>query len=181
MRPRFAITSEGRWLARDFGDEIARATLGQVEIRADDLYLTKLEDTRARAVRNFAKLSAYDLAVWLTANWWRLRWEPERSSTDWRLAHTFGAVGHGYVWPDITIISDGERVTLATRPTRGAEWEPVRYLQNWDSTLEAAEFETGIDAFVEEVLGRLAAYQTTAADLNELWIELRTERFNPEL
>jgi hypothetical protein len=144
MRPRFAITSEGRWLARDFGDEIARATLGQLEIRADDLYLTKLEDTHARAVRNFANLSAYDLAVWLTANWWRLRWEPEWSSTDWRLAHTFGAVGHGYVWADITIISDGERVTLATRPTRGAEWEPVRYSRNWISPWKPQSLKPGL-------------------------------------
>jgi hypothetical protein len=181
VKPRFTITSGGRWLARDFGDDISRASLCQLEIRADDLYLTKLEDTRARAVRNFANLSAYDLALWLAANWWRLRWEPERTSTDWRMVHTFGAIGHGYIWPDITIISDGERITLATRSTRGAEWEPVRYLENWDFTLNAAEFETGIDAFVEEVLGRLAACQITGADLSELWTELRAERFNPEL
>jgi hypothetical protein len=181
MKPGFVITSDGRWLEREFGDETARASLAQLEIRTGDLYLTKLEDTRARAVRNFANLSAYDLALWLAANWWRLRWEPERSSTNWRLAHRFGAVGHGYMWPDITIISDGERVILASRPTRGAEWEPVRYLENWDLSLSAGEFETGIDSFIEEVLGRLAACQIAKTDLNELWSELRTERSNPEL
>jgi hypothetical protein len=181
MKPGFVITSDGRWLEREFGDETARASLAQLEIRAGDLYLTKLEDTRARAVRNFANLSAYDLALWLAANWWRLRWEPERSSTNWRLAHSFGAVGHGYVWPDITITSDGERVILATRPTRGAEWEPVRYLENWDFSISTAEFETGIDSFMEEVLGRLAACQVTKTDLNEFWSELRAERADPVL
>jgi hypothetical protein len=117
VKPRFAITSEGRWLASEFGDEIARASLGQLEIRIDGRYLTKLEDTLARALRDFANLSAYDLAFWLAANWWRLRWEPERSGSDWRMSHSLGGVGRGYVWPDITVMSDGERVVLASRAT----------------------------------------------------------------
>ena len=53
----------GQWLAREQGDEIARATLGQVEVRADNRSLTLLEDRLARTNRSFAILSAYDLAV----------------------------------------------------------------------------------------------------------------------
>jgi hypothetical protein len=178
VKPRFAITSDGRWLAREFGDDIARASLAQLEIRVDDRYLTKLEDTLALAVRNFANLSAYDLAFWLAANWWRLRWEPERSGTDWRMSHSFGGVGHGYMWPDVTIISDGERVVLASRATSGAEWEPVRYLENRDFSLSATEFEFAVDAFVEEVLGRIAVCRVSKSDLRELWSELRGERLD---
>ncbi len=97
------------------------------------------------------------------------------------MVHSLAAVGRGYIWPNITIMSDGERVILAARPTRGAEWESVRYLENWDFSLIAAEFEAGVDAFIDEVLGRLAACQVTAAELNELWRELRDERSDLEL
>jgi hypothetical protein len=177
----FKVTVGGRWLARDFGDQIARATLGQLEIFVGDHCLTLIEDKCAGALRRFANLSAYDLALWLAANWWRLRWEPERASTDWLMSHTLAAVGGGYVWPNVTLLSDGEQVTLQARPTVGASWEPVRYLENWDALISASEFEAGIDAFVEEVLARLSTCQISDSDLRVMWQELRTERADPDL
>jgi hypothetical protein len=181
MTADFRITVGGRWLARDCGDAIERATLGQLEISVADRCLTLAEDRYAGAVRSFANLSAYDLALWLAANWWRLRWEPERTGTDWLMSHRLATVGGGYVWPNMTVLGDGEQVTLQTRPTSGASWEPIRYLENWDAVVGAAEFEAGIDSFVEEVLGRLAACQVSDADLRALWHELRGERADPEL
>ena len=77
-----------QWLACEHGDEIARATLGQLELRSGDRTLTFLEDRLARTNRHYANLSAYDLAIWLASNWWRLRWEPERQGSPWRMAHS---------------------------------------------------------------------------------------------
>lgn len=181
MTAGFRITVGGRWLARDCGDATERGTLGQLEISVADRCLTLAEDRYAGAVRSFANLSAYDLALWLAANWWRLRWEPERTGTDWLMSHRLATVGGGYVWPNMTLLSDGEQVMLQTRPTSGASWEPIRYLENWDAVIGAAEFEAGIASFVEEVLGRLAACQVSDTDLRILWHELRVERAEPEL
>jgi hypothetical protein len=177
----FRITVGGRWLARDYGNATERATLGQLEICAADCCLTLAEDRHAGAVRRFVNLSAYHLAFWLATNWWRLRWEPERAGMDWAMSHSTAAVGGGYIWPNITLVGDGEQITVQTRPTAGASWEPIRYLENWDVTIRPAEFETGIDAFVEEVLARLAACQVFETDLRALWRELRQERADPEL
>jgi hypothetical protein len=156
MTAEFRITVAGRWLAHDYGDATERASLGQIEIFAADRCLTLLQDREAGAVRNFANLSAYDLAFWLAANWWRLRWEPERIGIDWAMSHRIATVGHGYVWPNVTVLSDGEQIMVRARPTTGTAWEPIRYLQIWDAVIDAAEFETGLDAFVEEVLARIS-------------------------
>lgn len=63
MTAGFRITVGGRWLARDCGDAVERATLGQLEISVADRCLTTAEDRYAGAVRSFANLSAYDLAL----------------------------------------------------------------------------------------------------------------------
>jgi len=167
------------WLAREHGDEIARATLAQLELRSDDRLLTLLEDRLARTNRSEANLSAYDLAVWLASNWWRLCWEPERQGIDWRMAHSLAAIGGGYVWPDVTIHSDGEQVFVQARPTIGEKWEPIRYLEHWDSKLCVGDLEEAIESFVDSVLRRLASYQIEGTGLHLLWQELDHERLDP--
>ena len=169
------------WIAREHGDEIARATLGQLELRCGERFLTLLEDRIARTNRTFANLSAYDLAVWLASNWWRLRWEPERKDTDWLMSHSLAAIGNGYIWPNVTVLSDGEQIQVQTRPTSGRRWEPVRYLENWDCVLSVGEFELAIDAFVESVLARLANLRILGTELQLMWEELHVERRDPEV
>jgi hypothetical protein len=176
----FEITIED-WIAREHGDEIARATLGQLELRCGDRFLTLLEDRIARTNRTFANLSAYDLAVWLASNWWRLRWEPERKDLDWLMSHSLAAIGRGYIWPNVTVLSDGEQIQIQTRPTSGKRWEPVRYLEYWDCTLTAAEFELAVDAFVDCVLARLANLKILGTELQLMWDELQIERRDPEV
>jgi hypothetical protein len=129
MTAGFRITVGSRWLARDYGDATERATLGQLEIWAADCCLTLAEDRDAGAVRRFVNPSAYDLALWLATNWWRLRWEPERTGMDWAMSHRTAAVAGGYVWPNITVVGDEEQITAQTRPTAGASWEPIRYME----------------------------------------------------
>lgn len=170
-----------QWLAREHGDEIARATLGQVELRSDGRSLTLLEDRLARTNRHFANLSAYDLAIWLASNWWRLLWEPERPESDWCMAHSLAAIGGGYVWPDVTLLSDGEQFQVQVKATRGEKWEPIRYLENGDFFLSVGEFEVAVDSFVESVLARLAGCQIAETGLHLLWQELRSERLTPEI
>ena len=83
-------------------------------------YLTRLDDLGAHTVSNQVRASAWPLAVWLTANWWRLRWEPAPvrwwNDPDWRMAHCLAAAGGGYVWPNAIFASDGDAVEIVAKP-----------------------------------------------------------------
>ena len=110
------------------------ATLSEIRIEADDTILTQVWDLETRQVRNGANLSAYRLAEWLTWNWWRLRWEPAHQnaqrdrSVDWRQAHEIAGIGRGWLWPNVTIRSDGLRVEFDARPSSETYTERLRYI-----------------------------------------------------
>lgn len=124
-------------------------------------------------------MSAYHLAEWLGWNWWRLRWEPRTRSTDWALAHRLTTIGGGYVWPNITISSDGERLVLLAKPTRSRPEEPLRYLADMAIVVRAAEFEDAVDRFVEQVRGQLRAEGIADTNLDGIWRDLVEERRDP--
>jgi len=172
-----------QWLACEQGDDFERVTFGQLEVRSGASFLTRGEDQLAQTNRNFANLSAYDLATWLTSNWWRLLWEPDRrepQGTEWRMAHSLAAIGGGYVWPDVTLCSDGEQMLIQSRPSGGRKWEPIRYLEVVDHSFSLAEFEGAVQLFVESVLARLAGFGIEGTCLHQLWQELRAERLSQE-
>lgn len=69
---------EFEWLNRDYGTRLERSTLAEIGILAGGVCLTELEDIKSRTLRTRARLSAYDLALWLAGNWWRLCFEPPK-------------------------------------------------------------------------------------------------------
>ena len=93
--------------------------------------LTEAHDAFVGTTRQSVYLSAFRLAEWLAWNWWRLCHEPRAEHrADWAMAHRLSTIGGGYVWPDITVMSDGERAALVARPTRESPIEPLRYLSD---------------------------------------------------
>ncbi len=158
------------------GTDVERATLADIRIHFAGRSATEIVDLRARCTRGSVRASAYHLAHWLTANWWRLRWEPEGQGTDWRLSHELGAVGGGYVWPALTLISDGATVLARSRPTEQVPSAPIRYLSHFDLRIPGEAFEHAVDAFVENVLERLEQQGLRDHELGELWGELSKER-----
>lgn len=171
------------WLPRDYGDAVERATLADLSITIDGNVATKIEDGIAKTVRYSARLSAYHLAVWFAANWWRLRWEPEpkSKSTVWAMGHAIGAAGGGYVWPNLAFSSDGGTILAVARPTAVRETEAIRYLSDFSVSIDARTFERGVDHFVDAVLRRLEATRINETDLRDLWSEVLAERQDIEL
>jgi len=93
---RFSI--DFQWLQRDNGDTVARATFAEIVISACGHIATQVEDLVAKTVRCGMRVSAFALARWFAANWWRLCWEPERrASAGWKMSHKIGAAGEGYL------------------------------------------------------------------------------------
>lgn len=172
---------ELEWLEGSDGDPVERSTFAQIEINAAQQITTELEDLFARTVRPGLRASAYDLAVWLSENWWRLRWEPQARTVDWRLSHVVAAIGGGVAWPDVAFASDGVHVLVAARKTYSGPGAPVRYLRDVDVHVSAAAFEACIDEFVQRVLARLSSLNVDGAHLGLLWQQLLAERHEQEI
>lgn len=182
------ISIETNWLPPFQGDEEVRRTSAEIRIAFGADVATRFEDEWSQSVQERARVSAYPLALWFASSWWRLRWEPiptrlrlqqDRSFTDthWRMSHELAAAGHGFIWPQLTFVSDGEAITVSCRQSNPLSGEPVRYLSEFVTTVSAREFELAVSAFVNLVCGRLNHLKT---ELHDLWLEVLNERADPE-
>lgn len=134
-------------------------------------------------VRDAIIASAYPLALWFAANWWRLRWEPAppagTTRHDWNMSHMMGAAGSGYAWPNLTFVSDGENMQLTLQPTQ-EDKGPARYLSRENIWIPVQAFESCADQLVEQTLSRLSG-RPEQPPLYELWQTVRDERASPTL
>eukprot|EP01137_Pigoraptor_chileana_P034837 Opistho-2@27966 len=133
MMANLRISAE--WDAASSGDPEIAATAARLSILVDSVSLTRNEDIWARTVRDNVFLSAYPLAMWFASSWWRLNYEPlptQQPGHDWRMSHELGAANHGFVWPRIIFIPDGESVHMWAGPSLTAE-QSVQYLQGLDT------------------------------------------------
>jgi hypothetical protein len=174
MTQRFQISTE--WESLGEGSQEERSCFAALGIRANGIWLTEGRDALANRLRHAPFLSAYSLAEWFAWNWWRLRWEPRSSSVDWDLVHGMANVGDGYIWPNITLFSDGQRTALISKAGQDRVQSPFRYIVDAAVILPSSEFESEIDAFVAQVLERLDASGVRHSNLNTLWKELSRER-----
>lgn len=170
------------WELLDSGPPEERACFAAIGIQAHGLWLTEGLDGLANSVRKAPRLSAYHLSEWMAWNWWRLRWEP-RSTTvrDWSSSHRMTTIGGGYIWPNITIFSDGERIALIAKPTEERPQTPFRYIADIAAILQASEFEAGTDSFIGQVLERLDSEKIAKTNLQAIWQGVLTERRTPTL
>ena len=162
------------------------ATLSVVSINVHNTTLTEVMVLDEKCeIRNGPVVSAYRLAEWLAWNWWRLRWEPRGLNCNrkgWNEAHDIAGIGRGWLWPNITVESDGVRVQLAALRVSAGRTERLLYLSG-DRTTEISveDFESGINAFARRVLRRLDDCNVGETDLSVIWRELEAERTDPGL
>lgn len=169
------------WETLDEGSDEERSCFAALGIEASSVWLTEGRDALVNRLRRAPLLSAYHLAEWFAWNWWRLRWEPRAASEGWQFAHKIANIGGGYIWPNITVFSDGERTALVTRPTRERADTPFRYITDFAAIVSSADFEVGVDNFVGQVLERLEASGVNGSNLSRLWVDVSKERSNAEL
>ena len=164
------------WLPRDHGNPLERATFAELAIHVNEHIATRVDDILAKTVRDHVRGSAYVLASWLAANWWRLRHEPESRSLSWKLSHELGAAGKGYMWPSLAFTSDGSSILVQCRPTGGGRGETIRFINSFDTYMQVGTFERGVDDFIEAVVARLHGSGHGQEELSSLWAEIRAER-----
>ncbi len=169
------------WLSREYGTHIDRVMLAELVITADGFVATELEDSYAKTVRQTARVSAYELALWFAFNWWRLLWEPEKNTISWKMSHKLGAAGGGYLWPDLSFSSDGAAINIQSQATLPGKGQPVRYLNSFNVVVSLDDFENAIDTFVDAVIARLASEVAKETELANIWKEIQDERSNAAL
>ncbi len=179
MKPVLEIKTD--WEQLLTGSPAERATFAAIGIRYNDLWLTEAEDDFVKRIRQQVHLSAYLLAEWLAWNWWRLRWEPRRKSPDWAMAHRLSTIGGGYVWPNLSIVSDGERILLNAEPTIPRSSEPIRYISKLAAIVRASEFENAVDLFINQVVGKLRDERVADSNLELIWRDVLSDRGSNEL
>lgn len=176
------------WIPRDFGDPVDRASLARIMIEVGGRSATDVEDLRAKTIRSDIRVSAFDLASWLVANWWRLRWEadggrPDDRDASWDMSHRIGAIGNGYLWPDMEFSGGDGGVHVRGRPTDVGSTHALRFLNEIDVHVPADDFESAVREFVDAVVSRMRCLNGADARANELeaaWRELDEEIRDPE-
>lgn len=178
MTDELAFDLEWEGLAEGAAEE--RATFAAIGLRCDGAWFTEAEDAFARRLRSKVHLSGYRLAEWLAWNWWRLRWEPKKASLDWAMAHRLSTIGDGYLWPNITIASDGLRVALLSDPTAPDPSEPLRYLGREPMVVTAEAYEAAVEALLERVVAQLRAEGLADSNGERIWRQVCEERADPQ-
>ncbi|MGH7085630.1 MAG: hypothetical protein ACREFN_11640, partial [Acetobacteraceae bacterium] len=164
----------------DEGPPEERACFGLFTIRAGAADLTGGLDFFISAYRSGPLISGYHAAEWLAWNWWRLRYEPRSMAAEWWRAHRMTAIGEGYVWPNLTIFSDGIRTTLLAEPSARPDAKPFRYLGAHPCVVPSSEFESAVDAFLPRVLARLHDQGVAETNLDRIWSDILSERLAPD-
>jgi hypothetical protein len=185
MSTPFEIVIE-EWISDEVSDPQMRATAAEISIRVGSHYVTEVEDHRAQTVRRSIRVSAGLMASWLLSNWWRLRWEPFKApgrpeNLDWQLSHSLAAAGGGYVWPPLTLASDGANVLVrcdGQTKSDSADVAPIRYLNSFSENVLSTNFERSVMGFVERVIERLDSTGFRQTLIHQLWAETLAERQN---
>ena len=97
------------------------------------------------------------------------------------MSHELAAAGHGYLWPRVLVVSDGEAIQIWAEPSSESDQAPVKYLTEAHGVVLAGEFERSVDHFLQGVLARLNAVGITSTELHNLCQELNEERANADL
>ncbi len=169
------------------GSPEEKATYGLFSVTANDRLLTAGQDTDSGELRHGPFVAAYPLAEWLVWNWWRIRCEMGRPSDQdsrhqWDFAHRMSTVGEGYVWPNITIFSDGMQCFLESEPSCNSGAVLFRYIGAPNrEAVPTKELEAAIDGFVTDILVRLGEHGVHDTNLLRLWKDLDTERLDPKI
>ena len=159
-----------------------QATSGMLVMEANGRRLTE-GATDTDELKAGPLVSGFHVAEWFALNWWRLFWEtsPGERRIEWDFAHCMATVGEGYVWPNITVSSDGYRSQVASTPTVDRTSGLYRYLGSarveW---VPSFMLEESVDRFIALVLDRLEISEIHDTNLHSLWQDVKQARQSPD-
>lgn len=168
-----------QWLEPAAKASADRHFLAEVGIEAEGVSVTALADEGSLTYRPRIRVSAYDLAAWFVANWWRLRWEPLGEGISWSMSHRVGGAGSGFLWPDLEFVGGETTVQVRASPVGLSATSAVRFLNGVDVAVPAHDFEAAVREFIETVTSRSESLRQRGTgareQLPEAWCDLKRE------
>jgi hypothetical protein len=165
-------------------------TAGLLYIKVNDWIVTKHYNERLDNDTDYAFVSAYPLATWLTSVWWRLLYEPcptnpfnEKLVPEiWRLTHELTGAEDSFAWPPLRLIPDGYNLVahMASSDDEDGAYSDAQYDGGRTRALSLAIFEDGFHDFIESVISHLGSLNHGDRLLKRLWANVQEERANPE-
>lgn len=162
-----------------------RATWAALEIWIGADCLTLVQDSATESSRRAIYCPLYPLAEWIAFNWWFLnahsrgpvpftRFEPSLalngSAAAWREKHNIRAAGDGFLWPNLTLVPEGELMSAEWRSDRAPEeGQSIRYMAHGRALLSAEETELSLANLVETVTARLNEAGIRETPLHSEW------------
>jgi hypothetical protein len=167
-------------------DIVLASTWARLEIWINGACATRVLDRRSRSERDGVYGSLFPLAEWIIENWWFLLHEAPRArqlsarrtvlagTHRWMQRHNLLTARDGGALPDLTIMRDGESVTLAWfEDPSTTDDRPVRFLTTGHVELAPNELQSNLSDFVNRVLERLGKAGDSETDrVRANWQEL---------
>lgn len=165
-------------------DPLLQWTAASIAIKAYDCNLTRNLNNESISIHETANLAMYPLALWFARSWWRLLyetgpiWAARRQNPYWRLAHELHSAGEGYLWPDITFISDGSDITIIAKKTNYShDISSINYINDCVSSVPLRDFIDELVKCINNVFDRIGSSPLQGADteLNTHWAAICEE------
>ena len=157
-------------------------SLGDMTIEANEQILTKNVSSITESLRNSIRVSSYPLALWFTACWWRLLYEPIPSgeqiekSYSWKNSHSLASANSGYIWPNISFIPDGQFITVISSQQFSDSKLPLFYLGSKEAIIvDNQVFISAIKDFIKLTIDRLNDFKKYNTNLHTLFMQQNNE------
>ncbi|QED29025.1 hypothetical protein FRD01_17620 [Microvenator marinus] len=169
------------WVELTTTDEKERATACELQITTANESLFMVEDLRSQSTREYIRVSAYPLAVWLVENYFRLKHEVRVTDAfDHALSHRLSAIGSGFIWPNIDFSADGERIKVTVADSTKTGISPVFIRGNTEPFWISYEaFDSAVSELIRSVNARLDDRGIPSHYLKELWQCVASEKSDP--
>ncbi len=159
------------------------ATWAALKISANDSVITRIQDERAKTVRDFVYVPLYPLAEWLATNWWFLANEYQNSDRqadrEFRRRHSLSTNREGYAFPNLDVISSGARTTLTWEPY-APQWSRVEFLSEGRASVDGLEFRQECADLIDSVIRRLASQGIEDTLLEQEWAAIEATQLDEE-
>jgi hypothetical protein len=177
---------EVAWPATPTGGGIALldASVGRLTISVQDTpvttYLSDKGDTGSELT-----LPLYNLAEWITTNWWPLLYEPRKLDSDrktefdgdddqgFRSRHWLGSAREGFALPDLWFLPTGDEIDLIAQ-SRYLRYARLTFLNSATASVPIRDVGHTLYGFVDEVLEKLSAQGFTNTAAHQNWESIRS-------